>query len=30
MYIICIVWNDSECIDLTTVLTEIEPKNNFL
>ena len=30
MYIICILWNDSEFIDLTTVLTEIEQKNNFL
>ena len=30
MYIICILWNDSEFIDLTTVLREIEQKNNFL
>ena len=29
MYIICILWNDSEFIDLT-VLTEIEQKNKFL
>lgn len=29
MYMICILWNDTEFIDLTAVLTEIEQKNNF-
>ena len=29
MYMICILLNDTEFIDLTAVLTEIEQKNNF-
>ena len=29
MYMISILWNDTEFIDLTAVLTEIEQKNNF-
>ena len=30
MYMICILWNDTEFIDLTAVLTEIEQKITFI
>ena len=30
VYMICILWNDTEFIDLTAVLTEIEQKITFI